>query len=52
MKRTGKRYAHSYHGTYNNRGKRKLSKLHKGMDCGDVDKAFKEVEEMNKGKQK
>ena len=38
------RYAHHYDGLYNDRGKRKLSKLHKGIVSGDVNKAFEEVE--------
>lgn len=42
------RYAHHYDGLYNDRGKRKLSKLHKGIISGDVNKAFEEVEELNK----
>jgi hypothetical protein len=44
MKRLGSRYSHFYNGQSNSRGRRHLSKIHKGMNCGDVEKAFKEVE--------
>ena len=36
--------AHYYNGGRTSRGNRMLSKLHKGIKVGDIDKAFKEVE--------
>uniref|UniRef100_A0A6M3LW83 Uncharacterized protein n=1 Tax=viral metagenome TaxID=1070528 RepID=A0A6M3LW83_9ZZZZ len=45
MKRTFGRYSHHYNGKTNSRGKRKLSKIHKGLNSSNVEKAF---EEMNK----
>lgn len=50
MQRLGKRYNHYYNGSSNSRGKRGLSKLHKGINSGNVEKAFKEVEELTKGR--
>jgi hypothetical protein len=52
MKRLGGRYAHKYEGGTNSRGKRTLSKLHKGLDHGDIAAAFKEVEKLPKAKEK
>jgi hypothetical protein len=43
-----KRYAHYYNGKFNSRGKRKLSKIFKGMNCGNLERAFKEVEDLKK----
>jgi hypothetical protein len=50
MQKLGKRYNHFYNGQSNSRGKRYLSKLHKGINSGDVEKAFKEVELLGKEK--
>lgn len=39
------RGAHYYNGRFSSRGKRALSKIHKGMpECGDVKAAFERVE--------
>jgi len=35
---------HSYRGKRNSRGKRLMSKLSKGFNTGDIQKAFKEME--------
>lgn len=40
---------HQYFGRYNSRGKRFLSKIHKGINSGNLAKAFAEVEALNKG---
>lgn len=37
---------HQYLGGRNSRGKRKLSKIHKGVASGDVERAFQEVEKL------
>ena len=37
---------HQYRGLRNSRGQRALSKMHKGMKCGNIERAFKEVEEL------
>jgi hypothetical protein len=50
MRRISGRYKHYYNGGSNSRGKRFLSKIHKGIDFGNVEKAFKEVEELNESK--
>lgn len=39
-----RRYAHYYNGRCNSRGKRSLSKIHKGLKSGDIERAFKEIE--------
>lgn len=44
MKRIGKRYNHNYNGELNSRGKRALSKIHRGMKVGNIAKAYQEVE--------
>jgi len=51
MKRTcaGRGY-HFYNGHSNSRGKRFLSKIHKGINFGDIEKAFKEMEKLNESK--
>lgn len=49
MPREG-RYAHDYDGLYNARGKRALSKMHRGIQHGDVEKAFREVNELEKNR--
>jgi len=46
MKRGKQRYAHHYNGKRNSRGKRKMSKIHKGLNSGNVEKAFKEVKQL------
>lgn len=38
--------SHQYRGLRNSRGQRALSKLHKGLKCGNLERAFKEVEEL------
>lgn len=38
---------HQYRELRNSRGQRCLSKLHKGLDCGNIEKAFDEVKELN-----
>ena len=48
MKLAGTSGKHPYRGGYNSRGKRSLSKLHKGVVSGDVERAFKDVEKLNK----
>lgn len=40
---------HSYYGRRNSRGQRTLSKIHKGMQCGDLEKAFKLVDNLKRG---
>lgn len=52
MARTGGRYAHRYSGGTNSRGKRTLSKLHKGVNQGNIEAAFKEAEKLTKAKEK
>jgi hypothetical protein len=42
--RVGKRGVHFYGGRHNSRGKRHISKLHKGLKSGNIEKAFKEME--------
>ena len=37
---------HTYYGKTNSRGQRMLSKVHKSLDSGDVDKAFKEYDDL------
>lgn len=44
------RYAHDYDGFCNSRGKRTLSKIHRGIKHGDVEKAFREVEKIEKNR--
>jgi len=34
---------HSYLGEANSRGKRVFSKIHKGLDSGDIEKAFENL---------
>lgn len=41
---------HSYRGKRNSRGKRLMSKLLKGLNVGDIRKAFKEMEALNVSK--
>ena len=43
--------AHYYNGKRNSRGQRTMSKLFKGLNPGDTDRAFKEIEELNRQKQ-
>jgi len=38
--------AHNYNGRRNSRGQRCLSKIHKGLDCGNLEKAFKEIDNL------
>jgi len=42
--------AHKYNGKYNSRATRLMSKIHKGLDQGDVVGAFKKLEEESKKK--
>lgn len=35
---------HHYNGKRNSRGKRNMSKVHKGLNSGNVEQAFKDVE--------
>ena len=42
-KRGRNRYAHQYHGKHNSRGKRALSKMHKGVRAIDLEKLEKEL---------
>lgn len=45
MKRYSKtRGAHYYQGRQNSRAKRLMSKLHKGLDTGNVQKAFEKLD--------
>ena len=47
MKRTRGRYNHKYNGGSNSRGKRKLSKIHKGIKYSEtIEKSFKELEKL------
>jgi len=39
--------AHGYHGKYSSRASRFMSKLYKGIQVGNLEKAFKEVEALN-----
>ena len=38
---------HGYQGARNSRAKRFMSKLYKGLNCGNLLKAFTEVEKLN-----
>lgn len=46
MQKSKKRYNHYYNGDSNSRGKRALSKIHKGLNSGDLEKAFKEIKKL------
>lgn len=43
MPRSRKRYAHYYNGGRTSRGKRAISKMTKGLKCGDVYKILTEL---------
>ena len=42
--RQRQRGAHRYSGKFNSRGQRSMSKLHRGIDSGDVQTAFEKLE--------
>ena len=44
MARQRQRGAHRYFGKFNSRGKRSLSKLHRGIESGNVEAAFEQLE--------
>ncbi len=39
---------HPYHGRRNSRGQRSMSKIHKGVVSGDIERAFQEVEKLTR----
>jgi len=44
MARDRQRGAHKYYGKVNSRGQRTMSKLHRGIDSGNVNAAFEQLE--------
>jgi hypothetical protein len=50
LRRVGKRYSHYYNGKFTSRGARAISKITKGMKCGNVHKILDELRKVGKNK--